>query len=61
MAQTDARKAKPVLVWALLGQCDNRQLAVTIIIITIMIMTILMYPQREIRQLITTRTTVPIK
>ena len=31
-AQTDAKKAKPVLVWALLGQCDNRQLAVAIYI-----------------------------
>ena len=61
MAQTDARKAKPVLVLAMLGQCDNRQLEVTIIIITMMIMTILVYPPREIRQLITTRTPVPIK
>ena len=59
MAQTDARKAKPVLVcW---DNGDNRQLAVTIIIITIMIMTALVHPPRDARQLITIRTTALIK
>ena len=45
MAQTDARKAKPVLLcW---DNGDNRQLAVTMIIITIMIMTLLVHPPKR--------------